>query len=308
MLISDSAPVLARPPASGKRIPKVSVGPETQYANMARALIHAGLFYSLETRAPGQTFNVLYTTPSQNFRFSGPELLGVHDMRVLAGLVAIACLENPSLPARLQPKTTDVPEAADPCHVELISIRTTYNQLALEIGHMPNSGSALNSIKASVRRLCATNISVQNTDVSPLQSIEAEPILRELSVKRRRKGLEVMFCSELSAAIRRVPGKYLRVDMPEIRAISKDVARLVHMRLHWINQGNSAPVGLEKLVSYVYHGEARSDSSSHDRETKVLEALSQLKAQLKWGVDLVGASYQIRRPSAPPPRDQNTRP
>ncbi|ODV42373.1 replication protein [Cupriavidus sp. UYMMa02A] len=88
---------------------------------------------------------------------------------------------------------------------------------------------------------------------------------------------------------------FLRVNMDEVRQIQGGAAHLLHSRLHWVNQGDSRPVSLDTLCSYVYEG-TQDGSTLRKRRMAVRQALKELM-RIGWTVTETSPGlYRIGRP------------
>ena len=93
---------------------------------------------------------------------------------------------------------------------------------------------------------------------------------------------------------------YLRLDFEEVRKLKGDPARLIHSRLHWINQGARRVLLLSTLCEYVYGDKPVSPSGEANRKAAVREGLAELEG-LGWSIRKMGTEhYEIARPAQPP--------
>lgn len=265
-----------------------------------------GLFRSL---SPGERkkskLDVIYDFGNdQRIEFQGFQPLGVLEMRVLQGIVAMAgpgglILEDQdeASPAggQLMLDLFDpdpVVQAAKLKPPSLV-IRDSLRRLAREIG-MDEGGKSLKAIRQSIERMFAVTIFVQTG--------------------KRRMGMRMLAAyasdegtGDLYVALNpRIAGAILgdiphaRIDLNEARALETDPARFIHQRLcGWIDAGKSGQIGVETLASYVWPDAPKSDSAVRRRKLKVRSAMQELRT-IGWNVtETRKDSWRIVRPCLP---------
>lgn len=269
-----------------------------KYAKFSQPFVHANIFRSLIRGERKKPLDVKYEVNDLRYHFVAPALLGVDDMRVLQGLVGLASDQNRNLVS-----SVDSLDAADEMgHVssllaKSVSVRISVNELAREIGYGDDSGGSHSTIRESIKRLYATSVFIEKLGSSKAPAIEAGRIIHTLRGKEQGGLLELSLSPILSAAVLGGTGQFLLLDMAEIRALTADVSRLLHMRLLWINPGKSGTVRIDTLMNYVYHEPSENEDTMRQRRSKVRKALEQLRTQLGWKVDQVDGMYRIGRPA-----------
>ena len=242
--------------------------------------------------------NVIYEYGhGQRIEFSGPEPLGVDDLRVLQGLIAMA---GPSglmlshetitesgkqlfqqLKLFVEPKWEEI-------QINAMVVKGSYRGLASEIGYANIEDSK--PIRESIERLWKVSIIVQSGSKRMGFRLLSEYASDDLDGK-----LHVALNPKIAAAIMG-DSPHTRIELAEVRGLKSDPARLIHQRLcGWIDQGKTKQVGIETLVSYVWPDHA--DGSTHRmRLTRVRKSLEEIKA-IGWTVEEYAAKkYNICRP------------
>lgn len=259
---------------------------DLSYAKHDRAHVLApGLFRSL---APGDRkklkLDVIYDYgDGERLEFGGKEPLGVLEMRVLQGIVAMAgpgglILEHEDdasdggkqLMLALFDPADNAVKAAREKPTSLI-VKDSLRRLAREIG-MEEGGRNLKLIKDAIKRLFGVTVFVRQGK----REIGTR-LLSSYASDEETGDLYVALNPRLAAAILgRVP--HARIDLAEARALESDPARLIHQRLSgWIDPGKSGEVGIDKLAGYVWPDEA-SEAQARWRKTKVRKAVAEIGA------------------------------
>lgn len=261
-----------------------------------------GLFRSL---GPGDRaamkLDVTYLHGQDQMEFKGHEPLGVDDMRVLQGIVAMAGPDGLILRDE-----DDLPEAGRQLLLDLFSppavvaeagrkpdtlvVRDSFRRLAREIG-LPEGGANLRLIRKSVERLFGVTVFVQ--------SGKRRVGMRLLSAYASDEGsgdLYVALNPRLAGAIFG-DRQHIRIDLAEVRALGTDPARLIHQRLcGWIDAGKSGKVSIETLAEYVWPVSTEVESTQKKRRATTRKALAELSA-IGWTVDeYARGKMQISRP------------
>ena len=263
---------------------------------MSRHLAHAGIVHSFKKGERDQPLDVQYRVNDLQFHFVSPELCGGDDWRVLCALIALATAEN-SKSADISQPALDTEETDNFARLlrHTVSLKTNYAEIAREAGYAPESGTPFR-IRNSLKRWFATSVFVEKLGVSSSLDVEGHHILKELKARDQGEKVELSFCPILSIAILGVGGEFLRVDMTEFRRLTSDVSRLLHLRLHWINQGKFGRVGMDVLMNYAYKDDAPTSNAIKKRRQAVREALEELRKNLNWTVEHTDRVYRIGRP------------
>lgn len=264
-----------------------------------------GLFRSLKRGERKKSkLDITYEHGADSIRFWGPEPLGVDDLRVLQGLVAMAAISGEGGRGILlspDPKTGEGQEARlllelkwDAIGKDALVAKGSFRQLALELGYAEDGGSQLKTIRESIERLWAVSVIVERAGRR-----QGFRILSDYASDERDGRLFVALNPRLAEA---VMGErpYARIDMDEVRALRTDPARLIHQRLcGWVDAGKSGRVELCTLCGYVWPDAASSDDAIRQRRATARKALKEL-AVLGWAVrEYARGKWEIKRPAAP---------
>jgi len=245
-----------------------------------------GLFRSL---APGDRkrlkLDVVYDFgDGERLEFKGFDPLGVLEMRVLQGIVAMAGPEGLILEqedkaspggkqlmlALFDPDDNAV-KAAREKPTSLI-VKDSLRRLAREIG-LAESGTNLKHIKDAIKRLFGVTVFVRqgNREIGTR-------LLSSYASDEETGDLYVALNPRLAAAILgRVP--HARIDLAEARKLESDPARLIHQRLSgWIDPGKSGEATADTLSGYVWPEVAPTERATRARITKVRKAVREIGA------------------------------
>ena len=279
--------------------------PELLYANHDPAhCLAPGLFRSLpKGQRESMNLNLKYRYNEDTvIEFSAAHALGVDDLRVLQGLVALASKSKESRElithaadgVREVELRKELSLEYDATGKNVVSVNANFRELANEIGYSDSgSGSAYKAIRASVERLWKVSIIVQHK-----KKREGYRLISRYSSDEETGLISVAFNPRLTGAILapRRDKSYFRIDMAEVRGLKTDPARLLHQRLHWLpTDGEGRDILLDTLCEYVWPGVAE-DGVMRKRRYTVMQALEELSA-MGWSVTKVsGAKVRIRRP------------
>lgn len=253
-----------------------------------------GLFRSL---APGDRkklkLDITYDFGDrEQIEFKGFEPLGVLEMRVLQGLVALAGPDGLILddqeragPAGQQLmldifEPDPVVRAAKLKPASLV-VRDSFRRLAREIG-MDEGGASVKKIRKAVERMFGVTIFVQSRNGKRL----GMRLLAGYASDEGTGDLYVALNPRIAAAVMG-DTPHARIDLAEVRQLESDPARLIHQHLcGWLDPGKSAEIGIEKLAGYVWPDPAANDAAVRWRKARVRKSLSEIEA-LGWRVDLI---------------------
>lgn len=257
-----------------------------------------GLFRSL---APGDRkrlkLEVNYIIDdTHRIEFSGPEPLGVDDLRVLQGLIAMAGPHG----ARLGPEP--LTEAGIEVRAKLeakwdgerddaIVVRGSFCELAREIGLSGCGGRHIEHLRECIERLWKCTIVIQEN-----KTRRGFRMLAEYASDSHAGQLFVALNPLLTTAI--TGRRHTRIDMTEVRALTNDPARLLHQRLSAILPPCAARrgrFGIDTLCGYVWPGEANAEAVKKRRQS-ARKALTEL-ASIGWHVsEYAKGKFEISRP------------
>jgi hypothetical protein len=233
----------------------------------------------------------------KRIEFSGPEPLGVDDLRILQGLVAMA---GPSgLVLGPEPKTEGGEQLRlflepkwEAVEADAMVVKGSYRALAREIGYSADSGKHFQAIRDCIERLWKVSIIAQNG-----RKRQGFRLLSEYASDEEDGRLYVALNPLIAQAVMG-GGQHVRISMDEVRTLNSETARLLHQRLcGWIDPGKTGKAAIDTLCGYVWPSEA-SGSTMRKRRQRVREALPELEA-LGWAVaEYAKGKYGITRPKA----------
>jgi len=206
-----------------------------------------GLFRSLKKgERKKQKLDITYPYgDSESARFVGFEPLGVDDMRILQGLVALAGPKGLILTPEPQSDMSRqlrlfLEPKFDAEGKDGLVVRERMTKLLDEIG-LCDSGENIKTLKASLLRM--SNVTVLVTKGARQASFHLLSFAFDESDGR----LFVALNPRIAEAVlgRR---SYARIELAEVRKLVTDPARLMHQRLcGWIDPGKSGLVALDTL-------------------------------------------------------------
>jgi hypothetical protein len=246
-----------------------------------------------------------YETTEATFHFESRHVLGVTEMRVMQGLIALASNNGPN-----GGRTVVGPEMLSKSGLEhnqtmeltndgfdkdFITVASSFPKLAKEIGYANssfNSGCQKKHLRTALERLWTVTVLVVYKDGS-----------------RRREGYHILSKyqstsdGKFSVAINMrmaesIIGsrKFSRQEMAEIRALKTDPARFIHQRLcGWIDPGKDGRINIDTLCEYVWPKQALNINTIRARKRAIRKALGEL-TDLGWTVDeFVKGNFKILR-------------
>lgn len=254
-----------------------------------------GLFRSLKRgERKKQKLDITYPYgESESARFVGFEPLGVDDMRILQGLVALAGPEGLVLTPE---PTSDIGRQLrmflepkfDAETKDGMVVRARMTKLLEEIG-LVNSGENIKTLKASLLRM--SNVTVLVTKGTRQASYH----LLSYAFDEADGRLFVALNPRITEAVLG-SRSHTRIELAEVRQLETDPARLMHQRLcGWIDPGKAGKVELDTLCGYVWPTIANPEAMKKRRQA-VRKGLAELVAT-DWTVDeYAKAKFEIRRP------------
>lgn len=239
-----------------------------------------GLFRSLNRKKREREhskLHVVYTPQSevdgQVLEFHGPEPLGTDDLRVLQGLLAIATKNFMEL---ANARVEHVDGEPVPLMPERLLVQCTFSHLARTIGYStPSSGATHKSIRECIERMAKVTIFLRDSPQG--RSIRLDPFIANYESDLSSNGVNVELNKLMTVAVLsgRKGDKYLKMRMEEVRLLKTDHARLLHHRLHYLNEGGSIRIGYDKLIGYVWQ-EAGSPKTDSKRLGHIKNAINEL--------------------------------
>lgn len=254
-----------------------------------------GLFRSLKRgeRKRGKLDVVYDYGDGKRIEFSGPEPLGVDDLRILQGLVALAgpsglvLSPEPQTEAGrqlrlfLEPKWEAVQQDA-------MVVKGSYRALAREVGYANIDDTR--PVRDCIERLWKVSIIEQNG-----RKRQGFRLLSEYTSDEQEGKLYVALNPLIARAV--MGGQHIRIDMAEVRSLQTDPARLLHQRLcGWIDSGKSGRVTLDTLCGYVWPEEVVNVNAIKKRRQTIRKALGEL-AGVGWKLrEYSKGKWEIGRP------------
>lgn len=232
---------------------------------------------------------------SVNFKCCEP--LGADDLRILQGIVAMAGVNGYFLSTESETESAQyhrlMLNTGWDIHIdEALVVKGSYRTLAREIGYVGEGGSVFASIRKCIERLWNVSLIVTKDG--------------------RRYGFRLLsgYCSnddigQLHVALSPIiahaimgGGKYIRIDMEEVRKLKGDAARLIHQRLcGWIDPCKTRIVGIEKLSGYVWPEKTNKVDAIKKRHATVRRALREISS-LNWVIsEYKKGIFRITRPA-----------
>jgi len=253
-----------------------------------------GLFRSLKRgeRKKSKLHVVYDYGDGRRIEFSGPEPLGADDLRVLQGLVAMAgphglvLSPEPKTEAGrqlrlfLEPKWEAVKEDA-------LVVKGSYRALAREIGYANIDDTK--PIRECIERLWKVSIVAQHG-----RRRQGFRLLAEYASDEQEGKLFVALNPLIAYAV--MGGRYVHIDMDEVRALRTDPASLIHQRLcGWIDPGKSGRIEIDTLCSYAWPNTVN-DNAMKRRRGIARKALKEI-ITLGWKVNEYAQNkFEITRP------------
>lgn len=271
-------------------------------ARFDRATVLAsGLFVSLDKRerrvpeeGPALQVTFVYQKLKRTVSFEGPEQLGVSDLRVLQGLMAMATAAGLG---RLAAGTAGSAVLAGGWQ-ELVRACGVRSKGGETVEPRTTSGRRSEQLQKSLQRLASVRVTASDRpgEIEPLVSIDPSCDTRE--------GFRVGFCTELTGALGAGSNgkQYLKVDMVEARELRADAARLLHFRLSNVNEGTSREFTQAEMEYMIWGAdEAATDAIRKHRRRLLAQAVVALGALKGWNVQAVqGAKgawvWRVSRP------------
>lgn len=228
----------------------------------------------------------------ERLEFKAAEPLGVPELRVLQGLIAMAG------PAGLLLSPEPTTEAGqqlrllletkfDAMQANAMVIKGSYRELAKNIGYNSENSKGL---QESTERLWGVSIiaKIGNKHMG-------FRLLSEYATDTESGKLYVALNPILTAAILG-KAQHCRIDLNEVRNLTNDATRLMHQRLcGWIDVGKSGKTTLETLCGYIWLDEA-SKEAMKKRKQAARRGLKELEA-LGWTVhEYVKEKFELNRP------------
>lgn len=230
---------------------------------------------------------VIYTPVTEagtaTFEFHGPDRLGVDDLQVLQGLIAVGTEQGREIATSRVQKSPPKMEGNPVGFPETLVVSSSFSYLARTIGYRaPDSGETLRLIRASIERM--SKVTVFFRESIDGRAVRLDSFISQYESDLSADGLQVGLNSRMTAAIFAVNRgeQYIKVHLDEVRRLKSDPARLIHHRLHFLQEGASVKIGLDTLASYVWLPTTSYDAI-RKRRAAVSKALDELRS-IGWKV------------------------
>jgi len=257
-----------------------------------------GLFQNLSKGKRAHAhLNIKYQYGTDEFiEFKALEALGVDDLRILQGLIALAGPKGQILSP--SPETVRAATLRDELELRwdahranALVVHDSFRRLAKEIGYKNfESGNTYNLIKKSLERLFQVTIFVQKG--------KTRLGFHLLSIYGSNEDTDNLIVALNPRITEAILGQrpYTRIDMNEVRTLKHDTTRLLHQHLSAvIDPGNSQKFKIETLTSYVWPTAA--SGSTHRMRTKsIIQALEEISLTKNWMITKTESGlYKIHR-------------
>lgn len=263
-------------------------------------ILAPGLFRSLSKGDyKTQKLDVIYEFGNgERLEFGGKEPLGVPEMRILQGLIAMAGPNGIILGP--DPKTEEGRQLRllletkwDAVQDDALVAKGSFYTLANAIGMKTEGGKNYKLMRESIERLWGISVIAEKNGKR-----RGFRLLSEYATDERKEQLFVALNPRIAACILG-DTRHCRIELSEVRMLKSDSTRILHQRLcGWINQGKSGKASLDTLASYVWTDKA-TDSAKRKRWQRVREALTELTI-IGWKVEEYETKlFEISRPETP---------
>jgi len=252
-------------------------------------VLAAGLFVSLDKRkrpTPSEEIGASvsrlqvafqYQQLKRTVNYEGPEQLGVSDLRVLQGVMAMATMAGVGRQDESITAVT-VLEGGWQALVRACGVRS---KTGATVDPRTTSGRRSEQLQKSLRRLSSVRVTASD------RSGESESLISMDPGYDTKRGFRVGFCTELLGALGagRNGKQYLKVDLVEARSLRADVARLLHFRLSNVNEGTSREFSQPELEKMIWgDDEAATEAIRKHRKRLFIQAKDAVGALDGWSV------------------------
>lgn len=211
----------------------------------------------------------------RRIEFSGPDILGADDLRVLQGLLAIATSKRGTRVSSLtqiegeQHLRSLIELKWDAQKDDVLVIKTSYRALAMEIGYA-NVDNA-NHIRECMERLWKVSIIAQVGNKRRGFRLLSQ-YTGDAGENPSNDSVQIALNPLIMSAILGEQA-YAYIDMDEVRKIKSDVTRIIHYRLcGWIDKGKTGHVGIDTLCEYAW---------LEKEDSNITETVAKMKAKWK---------------------------
>lgn len=229
----------------------------------------------------------------ERLEFGGKEPLGVPELRVLQGLIAMAGPDGLLLSP--DPKTEAGQQLRllletrfDALQANALVAKGSFRALAKVIGYADIENTK--SLQESIERLWGVSVIAQKGGKRM-----GFRLLASYNSEESEGRLHVALNPRIAQSIMG-EAQHCRIDLDEVRALKTDPARLIHQRIcGWIDMGKSGKTTIETLCGYVWVDEANANALKQ-RRLSVRKALAELEG-LSWKItEYVRGKFDISRP------------
>ena len=232
----------------------------------------------------------------ERLEFKAAEPLGVPELRVLQGLIAMAgpggLLLTPDTKTESgQQLRLLLDTKFDAVTDNAMVVKGSYRTLAREIGYGDIDDAR--GIKEAIERLWGVSVIAEKN-----RQRRGYRLLADYASDDADGRLYIALNPRIAAAILG-DEQHCRIDMHEVRAMKGDATRLIQQRLcGWIDTGKSGRVEIDTLCGYAWPDDA-TPNTMKQRRTRARAALAELAA-LGWTVnEYTRGKFEIERPKTP---------
>lgn len=250
-----------------------------------------GLFSSVK-KGQRERLVIKYQHGKNTIEFKCFDQLGADDLRVLQGLISLAG-RNEQTVITPTPKTASglaLREAMemkdDASKQNAIVVKCGYKELFNEIG-LSGGGAQIKALNKCLDRLFAVSIFSEGDGKRAGYHLLSSYSSSEYS-------LHVALNPAIATAV--AGGRYVKIDMAEVRAIKTDPTRLIHQRLSgFIDPGKAINISIEALTGYVWGEGAANGNLAQYRRKILVRSLTELKS-LNWHIMENAGIFRVQRP------------
>lgn len=239
----------------------------------------------------------VYQQLDRTVSFEGPDRLGVGDLRVLQGLLAMATAAGVGR-QEANVAVTRVVEGSWQELVRTCGVRT--RTPAVSGKRVPTSGGRSGYLQKSLGRLSSVKVRCSDRPDEVEQFLTLDPACDT------KDGFRVSLSTELLGALG--AGKngkqYLKVVMEEARLLELDVARLLHFRLSNVNEGTVREYTQAEVEAMIWGTEAaRTEAIRKNRRQMFKKAIAAVGALPGWRLEAVPSTrgtwtWRVTRPKS----------
>lgn len=251
---------------------------------------------------PGYT--VKHTFNNVHIEYVVPIGLGADDLKVFQGLIALATHELDTKVLKSLTASQDGRELrklfnleGESGELDCMEVRTTYYQLAKEIGYKnPDGGSVIQQIESCLKRLFCVTVFI--SDKQECQKYAGYRLVSRLVGKD--KSIVVGLNPSIATAVMNggTGAGYTHINMAEVRQIKADGTRILHQRLcQMIRLGAYHSYSVDSLCSYIWPEPAEPKSQKCRQRQSAVKKFLQEISTCEWKIEETRHNiFKITRP------------